>query len=148
MTTQALRRQSRGFDNFNSILGSFLGEPGWGSRPSFLSDELASWTPSVDVREESEGFVFTADLPGLTKDEVDVTFEDKVLTISGERAREEAEDEGSYRRLERRYGRFSRSFSLPGQVDADHVKGAFENGVLTVKVPKSEAAKARKIKLA
>ena len=147
MTTQALRRQSRDYANVQSLMSQFFGDREWGTWPSFRSEGLANWTPAVDVREGNESFVFTADLPGLDKGDVDVTFEDKVLTISGDRALDESDDSGPIRRLERRYGKFSRSFSLPGQVDADQVEGSFSNGVLTVRVPKAEAAKARKIKL-
>lgn len=145
MSTNVVRRQSRELEPFQNVVDRFFNGDPLGVWPSFRSEGLATWTPAVDVREDEEAFVFTADLPGLTRDDVDVTFEDKVLTISGERSFEEKEEKGQYRRLERRYGKFTRSFSLPGQVNAEKVTGSFENGVLTVRVPKAEAAKARKI---
>jgi HSP20 family protein len=141
-----MRRQSREMDPFQAMFERVLPND-WGTWPSFRSEGLATWTPAVDVREEGDAFVFTADLPGLSKDEVEVTFEENVLTIAGERSLHDEGEQGQYRRVERRYGKFTRSFSLPGQVDAQKVQGAFENGVLTVTVPKAEAARPRKIEL-
>jgi HSP20 family protein len=112
------------------------------------SDDLASWTPGIDVVEESDAYLFSADLPGVPKEGVDITFEDNILTISGSRERREESANGQYRRIERRYGKFTRSFSLPSQVDTAKVEANFKDGVLTVRVPKAETAKARKIKIA
>ena len=112
------------------------------------SDDLASWTPTVDVVEETDAYVFRADLPGVSKDDVDITIEDNILTISGTRQRSEEGGEGQYRRIERRYGRFTCSFALPSQVDPGKVDAKFADGVLAVRVPKAETAKARKIKIA
>lgn len=145
--TDLVRRLPREMDDFGQFFDRYFSEP---SRRNWLttrSEGLASWTPSIDIREETDAYVFDADLPGLTKDDVDVTFEDNVLTVSGERRFEEKETEGEYRRVERRYGKFTRSFALPSQVDADKVEAAFQDGVLRVRVPKAEASKARKIKI-
>jgi len=106
-----------------------------------------SWLPAVDVRETEEDFVFTAELPGLDKKDVDITIEDKVLTIAGERAFEGKEDNPNYHRIERSYGSFSRSFSLPHEVDQEKVSANFKNGLLTVSIPKTEAIKPRKIEI-
>ena len=105
----------------------------------------SGWTPAVDVRESEEAFVFTAELPGLGKDDVEITVEDSILTLSGERLFAGEKEEKNYRRIERSYGSFSRSFTLPSAVDAGRISATFENGLLTVTVPKAEQAKARKI---
>jgi HSP20 family protein len=106
-----------------------------------------AWLPAVDIREDEDQFVFTAELPGLTREEVDITIEEKVLTISGERKFESKEDNKNYHRIERSYGSFSRSFSLPHDIDQDGVTAAFENGLLKITLPKSEATKPRRIEI-
>ena len=106
-----------------------------------------NWLPAVDIREDDDQFVFTAELPGMNREQVDITIEEKVLTIAGERKFESKEDNKNYHRIERSYGTFSRSFSLPQDVDADAVGAQFENGVLTITLPKSEATKPRKIEI-
>ena len=78
---------------------------------------------------------------------MDLTFEDNILTISGSRERQEESGNGQYRRIERRYGRFTRSFALPSQVDTSKVDASFRDGVLLIRVPKAETARARKIKI-
>lgn len=103
------------------------------------------WLPPVDIRESDEAFVFTAELAGLDKEDVEITVEDGILTLKGERLFNEADEEKNYRRIERAYGTFSRSFTLPSAVDAERIEATFENGLLTVRVPKAEVAKARKI---
>lgn len=114
-----------------------------GSAPS-----LSGWTPAMDVRETSEEYQVIAELPGLTSDDVEVTVENGVLSISGEKKEEVEEGAGTDRHLyERRYGRFQRNFSLPRSVDAENVKANFENGLLRVSLPKAAVAKPRKIKI-
>ncbi len=110
---------------------------------------LTAWSPAVDVRESDNDFIVTAELPGLAKDTVDITIENGVLSLSGEKKEEREEgvaDSGRYV-LERRYGRFQRSFSLPRGVDADNVSAKFSDGILTVTLPKSATAKPRQIKI-
>lgn len=104
-----------------------------------------AWLPAVDIRETDGEFIFNAELPGLEKEDVTITIEEKVLTIAGERSLEGKEDNENYHRIERSYGKFSRSFSLPHDVDQDKVSANFTNGVLTVAVPKTEAVKPRQI---
>ena len=81
----------------------------------------------------------------MTKDDIQITLENNVLRLSGERKVEKTVDQGNYHRIERVYGTFSRSFALPHEVDAEHVQAHFENGVLTITVPKAEQSKPRKI---
>ena len=104
-----------------------------------------TWLPAVDIYENDDAFVATADLPGLKKEDLDVSIENNVLTVSGERKFEKSDDEGTFRRVERSYGTFRRSFALPRTVDSTKVEAKFEDGVLTLALPKSEVAKSRKI---
>lgn len=133
------------FRNFERLFSDDLFRPfGLMTRPN---DDLGQtgWLPAVDVRESDEAYVFTAELPGISKDAVEITVEDGILTLSGERRFNETDEEKNYRRIERAYGSFSRSFTLPTAVDPDHIEASFKDGLLTVNVPKAEVAKARKI---
>jgi HSP20 family protein len=102
----------------------------------------------VDIQETEEGYRLTAELPGLTKDDINITLENNVLRLSGERKFEKDVKKESYHRIERAYGTFGRSFVLPQQVSSDKVEAAFKDGILTVTVPKAEQAKPRKIAIA
>ena len=108
-------------------------------------EETRAWMPPVDVQETPDAYLFHAELPGLTKDDINITLENNVLRLSGERKLEKDAKKENYHRVERTYGTFTRSFTLPTQVDADKVQASFENGILTVAVPKAEQAKPRKI---
>lgn len=107
----------------------------------------AGWLPAVDVRESDEEFVFMAELPGISRDDVEITVENSILTLRGERRFNEEDEQKNYRRIERAYGSFSRSFTLPSAVDAEKIQATFADGMLTVTVPKAEVAKARKIEI-
>ena len=107
----------------------------------------AVWTPRVDVAETDDAVVVTAELPGMDKDDIKVSIENNVLTISGEKKQEKEEKGKTYHWSERVYGRFSRSFTLPVQVDANKVKAVYKNGVLTLTLPKVEEAKPRQIEI-
>ncbi len=100
---------------------------------------------AVDIREEDDAFFVDVDVPGLSAEDVDVDVEKNVLTIRGERKVEKEESEGSYRRLERQYGGFSRSFTLPEMVDADSISAGMKDGVLALRLPKKEAPTPRRI---
>ncbi len=105
------------------------------------------WAPPVDVEETSDHLVFHAELPGLSREDIDVELEDGVLTIQGEK-KEEQKDENTQGLLhERRWGRFSRRFTLPRAVDANGITANFADGILTIRVPKAEEAKGRKIEI-
>ncbi|MEJ2239754.1 MAG: Hsp20/alpha crystallin family protein [Gemmatimonadales bacterium] len=108
---------------------------------------LATWSPLVDVHEDESGIHVSTELPGLSRDDVQVTVEDGVLLISGEKKleTEEGEKDSGYHVMERRYGRFERSFTLPRGVDATKVSAKFENGVLNIDLPKSDQAKPKQI---
>lgn len=118
--------------------------------PLASSEEVGerAWIPAVDVLESEETLTVTAELPGMRKEDVDITLEDGVLKISGERRFEKDDKRENYRRIERAYGRFSRAFTLPRNVDRSRVEAQFDNGLLRIVLPKSEDARARKIDIA
>ncbi len=100
----------------------------------------------LDVAETKEGFIVEASLPGVKPENLDITLQDNILTISGETRQEQTTGEKpNYHRVERRYGRFSRSVSLPTQVQSDKVEAHLENGILRLEIPKAEEVKPRKI---
>jgi HSP20 family protein len=105
------------------------------------------WIPSMDLVETQDDFVLKADLPGMSENDVNVELENNVLTISGERKTEHEEQQEGYYRLERATGSFSRALSLPEGIDADAVAATFDNGVLTVRIPKPAQVKPRKVKI-
>ena len=102
---------------------------------------VTEWTPSVDITEDDKEWIVKADLPELKKEDVKVTVENGVLTLSGERKMEKEEKNKKYHRIERSYGAFVRSFSVPDGTDAEKVNAEFKEGVLKVHLPKSEKAK-------
>ena len=103
------------------------------------------WEPAVDISETQEDFQVNADLPGLTKDDVKISYEDGVITIKGEKRQEKEEKEKNYHRVERRYGAFERSFRLPARVEANKIEAKFKDGVLSLRLPKAEDAKPKEI---
>ncbi len=105
------------------------------------------WAPAVDVYETENELVLKADLPAVELNDSDVRVETQTLTISGERKFEQQSNNKGYHRIERSYGKFSRSFSVPTVFDTEHVGAEYQNGVLTVKLPKKEAAKPRQVKI-
>jgi HSP20 family protein len=108
---------------------------------------LRRWMPAMDLVETGDHFVLRADLPGMNEDDVKIEFEDGTLTVSGERkAEHEANDEGYYR-VERAFGSFSRSLTLPQGIDPEGVHASFDNGVLEIRIPKPEERKPRRIEI-
>lgn len=105
------------------------------------------WIPAVDIVENPNELVVTADLPGIKKENVDVQIEDGTLTLTGSRNFEHEDRKEGFHRLERSYGSFRRAFTLPDSVDPEKVAAAFEDGVLTITLPKKEVAKPRSIKV-
>ena len=106
-----------------------------------------AWVPSLDVRETDDRYEVTLDQPGLEPDAVNVTFEDGTLTVSGKREFVSEDAGETYHRIERSYGTFARSVGLPHVADAERIEATFDKGVLTVSVPKVEAAKPRTIEV-
>jgi HSP20 family protein len=105
------------------------------------------WTPAVDIFETANDLVLRADLPDVELKDIDVRVENQTLTIAGERKFEQQDSVKGYHRIERSYGNFVRSFAVPNSFDTEHIGASFKNGVLTVSLPKKEAAKPRQIKI-
>jgi len=109
------------------------------------SQLLSGWTPALDVHEDKDNFVVQAELPGMKREEIDVSLHDGVLSISGERKTEKKYEEAEVYRTERFFGKFQRTVTLPTPVAADKVKAQYKDGVLTITLPKTEAAKPKQI---
>jgi HSP20 family protein len=105
------------------------------------------WTPSVDIYETENELVLKADLPDVDLKDIDVRVENQTLTITGERKFEKQDSAKGYHRIERSYGNFTRSFAVPSTFDTETISASFKNGVLSVSLPKKEAAKPRQIKI-
>jgi HSP20 family protein len=108
---------------------------------------LRRWMPAMDLVESGDHFVLRADLPGMSEDDVKIELEDGTLTVSGERKAEHEEKEEGYYRVERAFGSFSRSLTLPKGVNPDEVTASFDRGVLEVRIPKPEERKPRRISI-
>ena len=108
---------------------------------------LAAWSPVVDIVEEENQYIVRAELPGVDKADVKITVESNQLTIRGEKKQEEEKEGRNYHRVERSYGSFYRSFSLPTTVNSGKIEAAFADGVLTVSIPKAEEAKPKAIEV-
>src|SRR5216683_1821771 len=108
---------------------------------------LTAWAPAVDIYETEQELVVKADLPDVDPKDLDIRVEDNILTIRGERKFENKENEENYLRVERSYGSFSRSFQLANSVNSDAIKADYQNGVLTLSIPKREEAKPKQIKV-
>ena len=106
-----------------------------------------AWAPPVDIHETDEVLILKAELPGFSKDDVHVELHNNRLTLRGERRHETEVKEEQYHRRERAYGSFQRTFQLPTTIDQDKVKASFQNGILELRLPKSEAAKPKRIAL-
>ena len=133
MTTQ------RGFDRlFREAFSPALGEGEVSTR---------TWAPPVDIYENGDNLVLKAELPGINPDDVEIRVEDNTLYLKGERKFEKEVKEQNYHRVERSYGTFTRTFSLPNSIDSDKVAATYKDGVLTLTMPKKEEAKPKTIKI-
>ncbi|MBF0400450.1 MAG: Hsp20/alpha crystallin family protein [Magnetococcales bacterium] len=109
--------------------------------------QMAQWPMRVDIHEEKDQIIIKADVPGMEQKDIQVNIENGLLTISGERKFEDESRRGNYLRVERVYGRFSRSFQLSNVADAKKISASYKNGVLEVSIPKLEEAKPRSIQV-
>ena len=116
-------------------------------QPGDVSGADNAWAPVLDLVEQDDSFQIEVDLPGVRPEDVDVTVDQNLLTVRGERKSTSTVAEENVRRSERRYGSFLRTISLPSHVDAEGIQADFEDGVLHITVPKAEQAKPRKIKV-
>ncbi|MEZ4415356.1 MAG: Hsp20/alpha crystallin family protein [Gemmatimonadota bacterium] len=142
ITRYTARRPSPWAD-FDQMFTRFFNDRALSPEGSSVSD----WIPAVDVRESPDELLLTADLPGLSEKDIDIEFENGVLTIRGEKRAEEEREGERYHIWERRYGSFQRAFTLPRTVHSEGVKAVFENGVLKIHMPKVPEAKSRKIEV-
>ncbi|MCB1057070.1 MAG: Hsp20/alpha crystallin family protein [Acidobacteria bacterium] len=149
-TSLTRREPARGFLSFDDpfftpferLLGATLGRP-WNVDDSGLSDY--GWAPPVDIRETEDAYLVNAELPGMKKEDVQITLENNVLTVGGERRFEGDEKDQGFHRRERAYGKFLRSFALPKRVDSEKIAAKFRDGVLEISVPKMAEARPRQI---
>jgi HSP20 family protein len=129
-------------NEMNRLFGTVFDAP----NPS-NGNTLRRWMPPMDLVETDDHFVLRADLPGLAEGDVSIEVEDNVLTVSGERKAEHETTKEGYHRVERAFGSFSRSLTLPEGVDAESVTASFDRGVLEIRIPKPEQRKPRKISI-
>jgi HSP20 family protein len=130
-------------NEMNRLFNTFFDTPTTGNGGNGTT--LRRWIPPMDLVETDEHFVLKADLPGLDEGDVNIEVEDNVLTVSGERKAEHEDKREGYVRVERAYGSFRRSLTLPEGIDAEAVTASFEKGVLEVRIPKPEQRKPRKV---
>lgn len=109
--------------------------------------ERGTWAPAVDIHETDDSFVVKADLPGMNKEDIQIDIKDSTLTLKGEKKFEQQVSKDNYIRVERTYGTFIRSFTLPQNVDPDKIKAKYKDGVLELTLPKKEEAKPKQIKV-
>jgi len=126
------KKMKKFFEDFDS---PFFGDWGW---KSFNSNVF---TPRVDVTEDNDNLYVTAEVPGVDKNDVKVSVVEDVLTVSGEKKTEQRDEKKNYYRIERNYGSFSRSFTLPAEISVDKIAAEYKDGVLHVTLPKTEEAK-------
>jgi HSP20 family protein len=131
---------------FDRLFNQML-QDSWGTQPTAEGFSGKAWAPAVDIKETDDALLFTVELPGLAKENVEITVENNVLTIAGERKFEQEAKGETYHRLERSYGAFSRSFTLPTGVRTEKVEAGFDHGILNIKLPKQEESKQRKISI-
>jgi len=120
--------------------------------PSQRTDEpeestKAVWAPRVDLSETEDNYRIELDIPGMTRDDITISYQDNQLAISGERREEARDEDNEYVRVERSFGHFYRAFRLPKTVNADEIEAAYDNGVLTISVPKAEESKPHRIEI-
>jgi HSP20 family protein len=126
----------------NKLFDTRFGELQTGDNSSVVT---SNWTPAVDIKEEEKRFVLYADLPGINPKDIEITMEQGVLTVKGERPIPKDEEYANYKRVERAYGTFHRRFSLPDSADPAGIQANGRNGVLEISIPKHERVQPRKI---
>ena len=127
-------------DEMNRLLGDVFGR-------RYAEESTLPWQPPVDIEETREDYVVKAELPGLRQEDIKILVEDNRLVIRGEKHREAEVAGTNYHRVERVYGQFERSFTLTHAVRADRIEAVYRDGILTVRIPKAEEAKAREIQI-
>lgn len=132
-------------DRYNrQLAGRNTTDPANGTREIM---QKTDWAPMVDISENKDAFVIKAELPGIKKEDVKVSVQDGVLTLQGERNYETTDDDDKRHRVERFYGHFSRSFTLPENVDDENIQANYQDGILELTLPKQDKAKPRSIEV-
>ncbi len=144
MTLLTTRRPIGNLFNLHNEMGRIFGDL-LSSRDVDTNTESSSWMPTVDITETENSYEIHAELPGVLENDVNVSVTDNLLTIKGEKRQEEKSDERNTHRVERRYGTFQRSFTLPQQVNTAEIKAGFKDGILTLNIPKVEEARPTEI---
>jgi len=139
---EPLRELSTLQNEMNRLFNTAFDTPGNGN-----GGTLRRWMPAMDLVETTDQFVLRADLPGLSEEDVTIEVEDRVLTVSGERKAEHETTKEGYHRVERAFGKFARSLTLPEGINAEAVTASFDKGVLEIHIPKPEERKPRKISI-
>lgn len=135
------RRGLWGFqDEMNRMFDEFPG-----CVPARLEEEEGVWSPSVDISEDNNSITINAEIPGMSKDDIKVNIQDNTITLKGEKRQEKEEGNANCHRVERSYGAFMRSFTLPTPVQSDKVKASYKNGILKIVLPKTEEVKPKEI---
>jgi HSP20 family protein len=134
----------RWFEDFFRRPFPLVGPSWW---PSLRMPEFEEVIPTVDIFEEGDDVIVKAELPGMNKEEINVTLTEDTLTLSGEKKKEERVEKKDYHRLERSYGSFTRSFHLPKEVQTEKAVAKFKDGVLEIRIPKTEEAKKKEKKV-
>lgn len=148
LTTRNYSREAgRGVSNLTDRIQQMVNETLGGLDWQYRDSAAASWVPAVDVFEEAESIRITAELPGVQPENIAISLEGNLLTISGTKQQETEEKTERVHRYERVYGAFERTFTLPASVEPKDIKARYEHGVLTVTLPKSEKAKPRQIEV-
>ena len=138
------RRPMRNLFGLHNEMGRIFGDL-FASQEGETDVEETYWMPTVDVSETENDFEIRAELPGVSESDVNVSVTDNRLTVKGEKRQETETDGKNYHRVERRYGSFQRSFTLPRNVETSNIKAGFQDGVLTLTIPKAEEAKPTEI---
>jgi HSP20 family protein len=139
-------QDERNQNQMNRLFAHALGLHGQ-RQDTALGDSSPAWAPALDIAERKDAYLIAMELPGVKMDDLQITLEDSLLTIQGERHVTNDASEQQYHRIERRYGTFRRSITLPAHVVAEGVEASFEDGVLQILVPKAEEAKPKRIQV-
>lgn len=127
-------------DDMDRLFNTFFGR--------YSTEETEGlWMPLLDIEEDGENFIVKAELPGLKKEEIKISVRGNLLTITGERKQEEETKNKTYHRVERQYGKFSRTISLPSEVDVNKIKAVYKDGVLHITLPKPETMKSKEVEV-
>ena len=147
MTYLTTRRPMRNLFSLHNEMGRIFGDL-FAPHEGGTDAEETSWMPTVDISEMENGYEIRAELPGVSEDDVNISVTDNVLTVKGEKRQEEETEGKNYHRVERHYGSFQRSFTLPRHIETDAIKAEFKDGVLTLEIPKVEVTKPTEIPIA